>query len=57
MCNIKIFQKILSVIFGVTYLDKRKINEFVTFVPGINPTRAQKQFGTQKINYYDQASF
>lgn len=39
------------------YLEKRKINEFVTFVPGINPTRAQKQFGTQKINYYDQASF
>ncbi|MFB5560282.1 restriction endonuclease subunit S [Bacillus cereus] len=41
----------------MTYLEKRKINEFVTFVPGINPTRAQKQFGTQKINYYDQASF
>ncbi|WP_242271295.1 restriction endonuclease subunit S [Bacillus cereus group sp. BfR-BA-01310] len=57
MWNIEIFQKIISVIFGVTYLEKRKINEFVTFVPGINPTRAQKQFGTQKINYYDQASF
>ncbi|PEI69774.1 restriction endonuclease subunit S [Bacillus toyonensis] len=38
-------------------MEKRKINEFITFVPGINPTRAQKQFGTQKINYYDQASF
>lgn len=38
-------------------MEKRKLNEFVTFVPGINPTRAQKQFKTQKINYYDQASF
>ncbi|MDF2792075.1 MAG: restriction endonuclease subunit, partial [Neobacillus sp.] len=38
-------------IWEVIYLEKRKINEFVTFVPGINPTRAQKQFGTQKINY------
>ncbi|PRO41661.1 restriction endonuclease subunit S [Bacillus sp. LLTC93] len=38
-------------------MEKRKLNEFVTFVPGINPTRAQKQFETQKINYYDQASF
>jgi restriction endonuclease S subunit len=41
----------------VIYLEKRGLKEFVTFVPGINPTRAQKQFGTQKINYYDQASF
>ncbi len=47
----------ISVIWEVIYLEKRKLNEFVTFVPGINPTRAQKQFGTQKINYYDQASF
>lgn len=47
----------LYVIWEVTYLEKRKINEFVTFVPGINTTRGQKQFGTQKINYYDQASF
>lgn len=38
-------------------MEKRKLNEFVTFVPGINPTRAQKQFETRKINYYDQASF
>ncbi|GAB1305081.1 restriction endonuclease subunit S [Bacillus altitudinis] len=38
-------------------MEKRKLNEFVTFVPGINPTRAQKQFETQKIHYYDQASF
>lgn len=33
------------------------MKEFVTFVPGINPTRAQKQFGIQTINYYDQSSF
>lgn len=38
------------------YLEKR-LKEFVTFIPGINPTRAQKQFGTQVINYYDQSSF
>lgn len=38
-------------------MEKREIKEFVTFVPGINPTRAQKQFGTQVINYYDQLSF
>lgn len=41
----------------VIYLEKRGLKEFVTFVPGINPTRAQKQFGTQVINYYDQSSF
>lgn len=38
-------------------MEKRGLKEFVTFVPGINPTRAQKQFGTQVINYYDQSSF
>ncbi|MEK4670677.1 restriction endonuclease subunit S [Niallia sp. FSL R7-0271] len=38
-------------------MEKRKLKEFVTFVPGINPTRAQKQFGKQFINYYDQPSF
>lgn len=36
---------------------QRKLNEFVTFVPGINPTRAEKQYGTKHINYYDQSSF
>lgn len=36
---------------------QRKLNEFVTFVPGINPTRAEKQYGTKDINYYDQSSF
>ncbi|MCP3780432.1 restriction endonuclease subunit S [Paenibacillus sp. MZ03-122A] len=38
-------------------MEKRGLKEFVTFVPGINPTRAQKQFGIQVINYYDQLSF
>ncbi|MDD9791732.1 restriction endonuclease subunit S [Priestia megaterium] len=38
-------------------MEKRGLKEFVTFVQGINPTRAQKQFGTQVINYYDQLSF
>jgi restriction endonuclease S subunit len=41
----------------VIYLEKKGLKEFVTFVPGINPTRAQKQFGSQVINYYDQSSF
>lgn len=41
----------------VIYLEKRALKELVTFVPGINPTRAQRQFGTEIINYYDQASF
>jgi hypothetical protein len=41
----------------VIYLEKRVLKEFITFVPGINPTRAQKQMDTQKINYYDQPSF
>lgn len=36
---------------------QRKLNEFVTFVPGINPTRSEKQYGTKDINYYDQSSF
>lgn len=35
----------------------REIKDFATFIPGINPTRAEKQFGTQVINYYDQPSF
>ncbi|GFH39669.1 restriction endonuclease subunit S [Pseudolactococcus insecticola] len=38
-------------------MDKRRISEFVTFVPGINPTRIEKRFGIIDINYYDQASF
>ena len=38
-------------------LKKRKIKEFVTFVPGINPTRAQEQFKDPIDNYYDRSSF
>jgi hypothetical protein len=30
---------------------------FVTFVPGINPTRAQEQFKDPIDNYYDRSSF
>lgn len=38
-------------------MKRRLIKEFVTFVPGINQTRAQKQFGIEEVNYYDQQSF
>lgn len=38
-------------------MKRRAIKEFVTFVPGINQTRAQKQFGIEAVNYYDQQSF
>ncbi len=38
-------------------LEKIKIKEVVTLVPGINPTRAQEQFKGQKIKYYDRSSF
>jgi restriction endonuclease S subunit len=41
----------------VINLEKRKLKEVVTFVPGINPTRAQKKFETKVMNYYDQPSF
>lgn len=33
------------------------MKEFVTFVPGINPTRVVKQDDVQKMEYYDQAAF
>lgn len=38
-------------------MEIRKLSEFVTFVQGINQSRAEKQFGNQEIDYYDQASF
>jgi len=41
----------------VLVLILREIKDFATFIPGINPTRAEKQFGKQVINYYDQPSF
>ncbi|MBZ2406445.1 restriction endonuclease subunit S [Liquorilactobacillus hordei] len=38
-------------------MEIRKLSEFVTFVQGINQSRAEKQFGNKEIDYYDQASF
>lgn len=38
-------------------MKRRRIKEFVTLVPGINQTRAQKQFGIEEVHYYDQKSF
>lgn len=38
-------------------MEQKKLCEFITFVPGINPTRAEKQFKNKKICYYDQAAF
>lgn len=38
-------------------MNRRALKEFVTFVPGINQTRAQKQFGIEEVYYYDQQSF
>ena len=38
-------------------MEKRELKEFVTFVPGLNTTRAQKQLGNEVIKYYDQLSF
>ena len=39
----------------------KQLNELVTFIPGINPTRAQKQVMKQSkmqpIEFYDQSSF
>ena len=33
------------------------MSEFVKFIPGINPTRAKKQYGIDVIEYYDQNAF
>lgn len=38
-------------------LKRVALKDFVSFVPGINQTRAQKQFGVETVNYYDQQSF
>lgn len=38
-------------------MEKRKLSDFVSFVQGVNQSRAEKQFGDQEIPYYDQASF
>ena len=39
------------------HLKKCKLKEFVTFVPGINQSRAASQFKSKTINFYDQDSF
>lgn len=38
-------------------MERRTLKEFVTFIPGINSTRAQRQLENQEIDYYDQQSF
>ena len=38
-------------------MERKELKEFMTFIQGINPTRAQKQFENQILSYYDQASF
>lgn len=38
-------------------MKKRKISDFVTFVPGVNPTRIEKQYNMKELVYYDQAAF
>lgn len=38
-------------------MEKRILRELVTLVPGLNPTRVQKQCTAQPICYYDQSSF
>lgn len=38
-------------------MKQRKLSEFVVFIPGINPSRAESQYGTNEIQYYDQAAF
>src|SRR5699024_436420 len=38
-------------------LKKCKLKEFVTFVPGINQSRAATQFKSKTIKFYDQDSF
>lgn len=38
-------------------MQHKTMGDFVKFIPGINPTRAEKQFGITTISYYDQAAF
>ena len=38
-------------------MEKKKLKEFVSFVPGINPTRTRNQYGELEKKYYDQSSF
>lgn len=38
-------------------MESHKLNDYVTFLPGINPTKLKKQLGDLALDYYDQASF
>ncbi|AXN65374.1 MAG: restriction endonuclease subunit S [Enterococcus viikkiensis] len=38
-------------------MEIKKLNALVTFMPGINQSRADKQFKVNDFNYYTQASF
>lgn len=38
-------------------MKKRPLSDFARFAPGINPTRAEEQFGKTEFTYYDRASF
>lgn len=38
-------------------LKKKKLKEFVEFIPGINSSRVEAQLEEEKITYYDQSSF
>jgi len=38
-------------------LERQRIKQFIKFIPGINPTRAEKQYPHQDFIYYDQAAF
>lgn len=49
--NISILQKIGE------NMEKRRMSDFVSFVSGINPTRAKKQYGSNNFHYYDQEAF
>ncbi|WP_071416018.1 restriction endonuclease subunit S [Alloscardovia sp. HMSC034E08] len=38
-------------------MEKQPLSDFVSFAPGINPTRAEEQFSKTQFTYYDQTSF
>lgn len=38
-------------------LEKRKLGDFVNFIPGVNSTRMEQKLGTNNIQYYDKAAF
>ena len=42
---------------GAIELKTKKLREFITFIPGINPTRVQYEIDNQLIQLYDQSSF